>query len=118
LSQRRKALLPRPDVKPAELAPPRGARVSKFAIDEEYFVLSYPIAVATFPSTLSAAEQAVAGRIVEGASFREIARERGTSERTIANQVKAIYRKLGVGSGLELAAFSLRLSQAPEKMGE
>jgi DNA-binding NarL/FixJ family response regulator len=118
MSRSRKELLPPRDAKRAELVPPRGARVSNFAIGEEYFVLSYPIAVATFPSTLTPAEQAVAGRIVEGASFREIGKERGTSQRTIANQAKAIYRKLGVGSRLELAAFALRLSRAFEKTDE
>jgi len=114
MSQSRKESRLPCDAKLAELGPPRGARVSKFAIGDEYFVFSYPSAVATFPSTLTPAEQAVAGRIVEGASFREIGKERGTSERTIANQVKAIYRKLGVRSRLELAAFALRLSRAFE----
>ena len=118
MSQSRKALPLPCDAKPAALGPPRGARVSNFAIGEEYFVFSYPIAVASFPSTLTPAEQAVAGRIVEGATFREIGKERGTSERTIANQAKAIYRKLGVRSRLELAAFALRLPRAFEKTDE
>lgn len=33
-----------------------------------------------------------------GAADREIAQRRGSAERTVANQVQAIYAKLGVGS--------------------
>ena len=42
-------------------------------------------------------------RVVAGRSNGEIAAARGRSVRTIANQVAAIFRKLGVGSRLELA---------------
>lgn len=56
---------------------------------------------------LSAAERAVAQLAIEGASNAVIARRRGTSERTVANQLARLYRKLGVGSRAELAARGL-----------
>ncbi len=51
---------------------------------------------------LSAAERDVALALVLGDSYASIARRRGTRERTIANQVRAIFRKLGVSSRGEL----------------
>jgi DNA-binding CsgD family transcriptional regulator len=53
---------------------------------------------------LSAAEREVARLLVAGASNREIAGRRGAAVRTVANQARAIYRKLGVASRAELAA--------------
>ncbi|HVH04589.1 MAG TPA: helix-turn-helix transcriptional regulator [Myxococcota bacterium] len=53
---------------------------------------------------LSAAEREVALLLVRGASNREIARRRGAAVRTVANQARAVYRKLGVASRAELAA--------------
>jgi DNA-binding NarL/FixJ family response regulator len=55
-------------------------------------------------SVLSDAEREVALGIVAGATNAEIAATRGSAERTVANQVQAIYRKLGVGSRSKLAA--------------
>lgn len=54
-------------------------------------------------SALSRAEQVVLAEVVAGRSNREIARERGTSLRTVTNQVSAIFRKLDVRSRSELA---------------
>lgn len=53
---------------------------------------------------LSAAEREVAHLLVGGASNREIAACRGAAVRTIANQARGVYRKLGVASRAELAA--------------
>lgn len=55
-------------------------------------------------SKLTAAEQDVALLILRGLSNAAIARVRGTSVRTVANQVAAILDKVGVGSRLELCA--------------
>lgn len=60
---------------------------------------------------LSRAERAVVMLALDGLSNQEIARARGTSLRTVANQIASIFRKLGVGSRPELfvlAASSLR----------
>ena len=56
------------------------------------------------PADLTEAETDVVRRIVEGYSNARIAAARGVSPRTIANQVSAIFRKLGVASRRELAA--------------
>lgn len=52
---------------------------------------------------LTQAEAAVAEALLSGQSQREIAHQRGTSVRTVANQVQSIYRKYGVRSREELA---------------
>lgn len=64
--------------------------------DEEFIVVSWPIDET--PTALSAAERDVASLVAEGKTNAEIARARRTSIRTIANQVAAILRKLGVPS--------------------
>ena len=56
------------------------------------------------PESLSAAEREIALAILSGASSRTIARNRGTSPRTVANQIASIFGKLGVMSRVELAA--------------
>ena len=61
--------------------------------------------------SLTAAEREVAALILAGLDNRMIGRRRGTTERTTANQVGAVFRKLGVGSRAQLAA---RLATAPE----
>ena len=53
---------------------------------------------------LTTAEREVASMLLAGLSQSRIATRRGTSPRTVANQVAAIYRKLDVGSRAELAA--------------
>lgn len=70
------------------------------------------IAIYGFPSdapregaagpTLTEAELVVAAALVTGASADEIARARGTSPRTVANQIAAIHRKMGVDSRMSL----------------
>ena len=53
---------------------------------------------------LTSSECAVLTLVLGGHSNAEVARVRGTSVRTIANQLAAIYQKLGVGSRRELGA--------------
>ncbi|MBI2896680.1 MAG: helix-turn-helix transcriptional regulator [Deltaproteobacteria bacterium] len=53
---------------------------------------------------LSSVEIEVAIAALEGKSTIQIARERGRAYRTVANQLASVYRKLGIGSRLELAA--------------
>lgn len=55
---------------------------------------------------LSPAEREVARLAREGRSNAEIACARGTSPRTVANQLARIYKKLGVGSRVALAIAS------------
>jgi DNA-binding CsgD family transcriptional regulator len=67
-------------------------------------VISAPTQHARLRATLTTAERAIVELIVTGASNRAIARSRGTSERTVANQIAAIFAKLGVVSRGELIA--------------
>ncbi len=55
---------------------------------------------------LTESENAVARAVVAGRSNKEIAAERGVSVKTIANQLRAIYEKLGVASRFELVALA------------
>lgn len=57
-------------------------------------------------SLLTPSERDVARLARAGSSNAEIARLRGTSPRTVANQLARIYRKLGCGSRLGLALAS------------
>lgn len=82
-----------------------GPRVSYLEVGGETLaVLSVPLGSAADLSALTLAERDVAERAAIGASNRAIARARGTSERTVANQLASIFGKLGVGSRAELAA--------------
>jgi DNA-binding NarL/FixJ family response regulator len=74
----------------------------------ELFLLGTPSLAECLPDDLTKAEKAVAALVLEGFSNREIARERGTSVRTIANQVAAIFRKLKVAARIELSQAILR----------
>lgn len=56
---------------------------------------------------LSAAEAQVALLLLKGLSFKEIATARHTSERTVREQARAVYRKAGLGGRSELSAFFL-----------
>jgi DNA-binding NarL/FixJ family response regulator len=56
-------------------------------------------------ATLSTAEQEIARMIVEGRSLPAIAGARRTTERTVSNQLRSIFGKLGVTGRLELIAF-------------
>lgn len=53
---------------------------------------------------LTRSEAEIARLVFRGRSDREIAEARGASVRTVANQLAAIYRKLGVVSRFELVA--------------
>jgi DNA-binding NarL/FixJ family response regulator len=60
---------------------------------------------------LPAAELSVIRSLVEGQSYRQIAAARGTSTRTIANQISAVFRRLRVSGRNELV-LRLFLEQA------
>lgn len=77
-------------------------RVASFELGtQRLMVVSRPYGVD--PSTLSPAEQEVARFMVAGMTNAEIAAARGTSVRTVANQARAIFAKLGVSGRREIA---------------
>jgi DNA-binding CsgD family transcriptional regulator len=53
---------------------------------------------------LTQAERDVALLAIEGKTNSDIARLRHTSARTVANQLRSVYHKLGVSSRAELAS--------------
>jgi DNA-binding NarL/FixJ family response regulator len=82
-------------------------------IGEDLLVVSAPVRAAT-GHKLTAAQLEVARAVARGASNAEIARERGTSARTVANQVAAIFARLGARSRRDVAA---ALGWAPDRDG-
>ena len=68
------------------------------------------------PRLTSAERQVVAG-VLNGRTNAAIAMARRTSSRTVANQLAAIYRKLGVSSRWELAAQAGRASVSATQAG-
>lgn len=56
---------------------------------------------------LSPAEQEIGYLLLKGLSMDEVAKVRGTSERTARDQARAIYRKASVSGRAELSAFFL-----------
>jgi DNA-binding NarL/FixJ family response regulator len=84
--------------------PPTTARVSELEIGgETLLVISFPIDEPGLTEPLTEAEREVARLAVDGLSNAAIAKQRGTSMRTVANQMASILRKLGVESRRELA---------------
>jgi DNA-binding NarL/FixJ family response regulator len=60
------------------------------------YVISAPRPDTQLPSSLTCAEGSVVRLFVEGLSHSDIAQQRSTSTRTIANQLAAVFSKLGV----------------------
>lgn len=86
------------------LLPPPGLCVHAFgAAGDDFALFEFPLPVVRMPPGLSSAERSVTSMILAGASNEDIARVRGTSARTVANQIRAIYGKLGISGRLDLA---------------
>ena len=90
---------------PGELEAYSIAQSDEFVIFE---IRLDPPAADALLAPLSQAEVAVAELLLEGKSNADIARARGTSVRTVANQVANIFRKLDVASRSELYALFAR----------
>jgi len=84
---------------------PSGLRAMRVRRDMAVFVFDIGPEVVR----LSDAERAVALLVVDGHTNAEIGALRGTSARTVANQVARILEKLDLGSRAELVACSLLL---------
>jgi DNA-binding CsgD family transcriptional regulator len=88
-------------------APP-DLRVSELDVgDQEMVVFSFDATARRSEVPLTGAEREVLMLLLAGRSNREIARTRATSERTTANQIASIFRKLDVHSRAELLAAML-----------
>lgn len=87
------------------LPAPCGLRASWLEAHGEHFlVLSYPLARLELPQGLTSAQRETVAAILAGKSRSQVARERGTSTRTVANLLSQAFRRLGVCSRMELAA--------------
>ena len=76
----------------------------RFELDADGVVLVFECEIAQRESMrLTRAERAVLARMLRGDTNHAISRERGTSARTVANQVSVILRKFGVSSRNELS---------------
>jgi DNA-binding CsgD family transcriptional regulator len=85
--------------------PPPGLEVVSVDVEGcELIVLRFPVPTPELPAHLSHAEREVVAGVLQGRSNADIARERGTSLRTVAVPLQSIFRKLGVGSRTELVA--------------
>lgn len=69
----------------------------------------------TSTERLTPAERAVARLAARGMAARDIAAARSTSQRTVSNQLAAIYRKFGVASRAELTALLLAVTRDVEE---
>lgn len=77
----------------------RGERsIQHFRVGNDRFALLSVPKLPALPAKLTPAEREVVALLFEGRSNAEIARARGVSVRTVANQVASVLRKLGVGS--------------------
>lgn len=85
--------------------PADGVRVTRLDLgSDQFLVLSVKTDPGASLSTLTPAEREVVRDLLQGSSNAEIATSRQTSERTVANQIAAVFRKLSVSSRGELAA--------------
>ncbi len=84
---------------------PAGIRSRRLRLDlGEVLVLSFPIHPPRELVTrvLTRAEEAIVELALDGASNADIATLRGTSSRTVANQLSTVFKKLGITSRAEL----------------
>lgn len=94
-----------PPTSPASdsLPPPPGLTAYTFSVDEdEYALLAFELPELELPPGLSPAERDVVRAVAAGQSNAAIAKARGTSANTVANQLRSIYAKLKVSNRMEL----------------
>jgi DNA-binding NarL/FixJ family response regulator len=84
----------------AHLAP-RGLAVDLFEIDQDEYAVFLWGTDEPKPD-LTEAERSVLELLVTGASNADIARARGSSKHTVANQVRSLLHKLGANSRYDL----------------
>ena len=92
---------------------PEGLEAHSFHIGrDEYLLLSFRVEPEgpwlQRMDSLRPSERDIVRRVLRGQSNGAIASARGTSPRTVANQLAAIYSKLGVRSRRELLARQVR----------
>jgi DNA-binding NarL/FixJ family response regulator len=95
-------------VKQSPFVTPKGMQVKRTTDHgKPALLVSFPLPHIDWQKELTEAEIAVVHDVLAGLSNAEIGDKRGTALRTVANQVAAIFRKLGVSSRLELSLYVL-----------
>jgi DNA-binding CsgD family transcriptional regulator len=84
-----------------QMSPP-GLAVQRLDDQHDVAVLILDMPRPRRPTSLTDTEWDVARRVVTGASNEAIAKARGTSARTVANQLQSVFRKLGVDGRVSL----------------
>jgi DNA-binding CsgD family transcriptional regulator len=74
-------------------------------------VLSFPLPGCDHVPGLTAAERDIGSRLLRGETTDDIACARSSSVRTLANQLAALYRKLGVSSRSDAEVTLARLNE-------
>lgn len=98
--------------------PPAGLRATRLDVGgEHYVVFSYPARTADLLARLTPAERDVVALALEGWTSAAIAAARGRAKRTVDKQLEGAYRKLGVSSRAELAAWVTRAGGAVRRAG-
>jgi DNA-binding CsgD family transcriptional regulator len=91
---------------------PLGAARFEELYPDARWVISVEVPGRSLRARLSRSEWEVARLAIEGQAHVEIARARGTSVRTIANQLAAVFEKLGMSGRAELRARAVREAAA------
>jgi DNA-binding CsgD family transcriptional regulator len=81
----------------------------------EHWVLSFLVCDFEVPECLSKAERHVLSLLLNGESTAQIAARRQTSLYTVCNQVASIYKKIRVGSRVELVTKLRRTEPQPSQ---
>jgi DNA-binding NarL/FixJ family response regulator len=93
----------RSEVRRAPFSAPRGIRAERAAHRGKPAVrVSFPVPKIDWSESLTSAEKDVAGDILAGLPNGAIGKKRGSSVRTVVNQVASIFKKVGAHSRLEL----------------
>ena len=88
-----------------------GPRVSTIYVEgKEFFVVSLARRDVRYPESTTQAERAIVDLLLGGHTLTEVATVRRTSLKTVRTQLALIYRKAGVHSVRELAAFATGLN--------
>jgi DNA-binding NarL/FixJ family response regulator len=101
---------------PDDLPPPDDIEAVVFDVGgDSYALLSFALPELELPRGLTAAEQRVIEGLLAGCSVIEIAHDRGTSPRTVNNQIAAVYAKVGVSCRAELVELCVRPAHEGER---
>ena len=108
----------RREVERAPFSAPRGIQLERAAQRGKPAVLvSFPVPNVDWSRSLTSAEKDVANDILAGLPNDAIGRKRGSSVRTVVNQVASIFKKVGAHSRLELClvVYTGRTPPAPNE---